>query len=348
MPGCCVQRWSLSLGRWWGVAVYLHIYFLLSALLGLAVTLTEPDLLGESILMVAVLLVSIALHELGHALAAWRVGGKVDAIVLGPIGGLISPRVPDEPEIHVFVALAGPIVHLSIAVMAAAAIAILGEQGELLGLLVPLATPRDLVEPGGMPLVAAKLTLWLNWNLMLLNLLPAYPFDGGPVLRAMLWPALGRRTARIVTARVAMVLAVLIIVAGLATLAADQLPHVPTWIPLVILGTFLLFSARQDLSAADPHERSDVLAGYQLNSDGLDLLDAMWSVDDEDDAVLVEHQQRQQEQGTAALDVSEDDRVDAILARLHSSSIDALSPEEVAVLQRASRRYRRRRGSHDD
>ena len=44
MPGCSVQRWSLSLGRWWGVAVYLHIFFLLSALLALAFTLPEPDL----------------------------------------------------------------------------------------------------------------------------------------------------------------------------------------------------------------------------------------------------------------------------------------------------------------
>jgi hypothetical protein len=217
-----------------------------------------------------------------------------------------------------------------------------------MGLLVPLATPRNLVEPGGLGLVTAKLTLWLNWNLMLLNLLPAYPFDGGPVFRAMLWPALGRRTARIVTARVAMALAVLICVVGLATLATDQSIHVPTWIPLTILGVFLFFSARQDLSAAEPQERADSLAGYQLNSDGLDLLDAMWASDDDDEGVLVEHQQRQPEQTTAAPETSEDDRVDAILARLHGSSLEALSPEEVAVLQRASKRYRRRRGSADE
>jgi stage IV sporulation protein FB len=347
MPGCCVQRWSVSLGRWWGVAVYLHIFFLISALLALAFTLPAPDLLGVSVLMVVVLLVSVTLHEVGHALAALRVGGKVDAIVLGPVGGLISPRVPDEPEIHVFVALAGPIVHLLIAVLAAIVLAIAGDR-QLLGLLNPLVTPPDLVEPGGLGLVAAKLTLWINWILMLLNLLPAYPFDGGPVLRAMLWPALGRRTARIVTARIAMVLAALICVAGLATLGSDLPTHVPAWIPLITLGMFLFFSARQDLSAAEPHERADQLAGYQLNSDGLDLLDAMWSSDDEEEGVLVEHQQRQAEQTSSVSEDSEEDRVDAILARLHDSSWDALSPEEVEVLQRASQRYRRRRGNSDD
>ena len=123
MPGCSVQRWSLPLGRWWGVAVYLHVFFVLSALLALAFTLPAPGLVGTGLMMVGVLLVSVTLHEVGHALAALRVGGKVDAIVLGPVGGLISPRVPDEPEIHLFVALAGPIVHLLLAVLAAIALA---------------------------------------------------------------------------------------------------------------------------------------------------------------------------------------------------------------------------------
>jgi stage IV sporulation protein FB len=287
--------------------------------------------------------VSVLLHEVAHALAAIHVDGKVDAIVLGPVGGLISPRVPDEPEAHLFVALAGPVVHLSLAVLAAIGLAIAGNS-DLVGLLNPLATPQDLVEPGSMWLVSAKLTLWLNWILMLLNLLPAYPFDGGPALRAMLWPALGRRTARVVTARVAMVLAVLICAASLLPLSGELPSRVPTWIPLVTLGMFLFFSARQDLAAREPLEWADQPAGYQVNAEGLDLLDSMWSADDDDEGVLVEHQQRPAApQSDQAHDSSEDARVDDILARLYNSTWDALSPEEVAVLQRASERYRQRR-----
>ena len=342
MLGCCVQRWSLSLGRWWGVAVYLHIFFLLAGLLALTFTLRDPDLMGTGVLMVAVLLVSVALHELGHALAAWRVGGKVDAIVLGPVGGLISPRVPDEPEIKLFVALAGPIVHLLIAVIAAIVLASAGNT-QLLGLLNPLATPQGLVEPGGLGIVAAKLTLWINWTLMLLNLLPAYPFDGGPALRAMLWPPLGRRTARIVTARIAMGIAIVLCAAAVLVITSDVQARVPMWVPLVMLGVFVFFSARQDLAANEIDDRADQLPGYQVNSDGLDLLDVMWSSEDDDEGVLVEHQQRAHSEQNRSVE-DEEARVDDILARLHDSSWDALSPEEVAVLQRASQRYRRRRG----
>jgi hypothetical protein len=164
----------------------------------------------------------------------------------------------------------------------------------------------------------------------------------------MVRPALGRRTAAVVTARVAMGLAVLLCALSLATVGQEFPSSVPMWIPLVTLGMFLFFSARQDLAATDVDAENDPAAGYQLNSDGLDLLDAMWSSDDDEEGVLVEHQQRTQPEQNRRAEVSEDARVDDILARLHNSSWDALSPEEVAILQRASQRYRRRRGtSHE-
>jgi Zn-dependent protease len=334
------------LGRWWGVAVYLHVFFVLSALLALAFLRNDPDLLSAGLMLVAVLLVSVTLHEVGHSLAALHVGGKVDAVVLGPVGGLISPRVPDEPEIHLFVAFAGPIVHLMLAVLAAAVLAAAGNV-QLLGLLNPFATPVNLLV-GSTGIIVAKLTLWLNWFLMLLNLLPAYPFDGGPILRAMLWPALGRRTARVVTARVAMGVALLFCLAPLLPIPLEFQTHMPTWIPLLTLGLFLFFSARQDLAAAATPEWNEEPAGYQLSSDGLDLLDVDWSSDDEDDGVLVEHQPRPAEQNRRAQEAVEDARVDDILARLHETSRDALSAEEIAILERASQRYRRRRGPADN
>jgi Zn-dependent protease len=187
---------------------------------------------------------------------------------------LLPPRVPDEPEVHLFVALAGPIAHLTLVVLASIAL-VVGGQTSVLGLLNPLPA-IDLAE-GSIWLVTAKLTLWLNWVLMLLNLLPAYPFDGGPVLRAMLWPALGKRTARVITSRVAMVLAIGLCASSVVALRSQFDTLVPLWIPLIILGIFLFFSARQDLAGGAPQDQADGLAGYDLDSDGLDLLESMWS-----------------------------------------------------------------------
>src|SRR5262245_9853132 len=291
MPGpamsvCCVQRWSLPLGRWFGVPIYVHIFLLLFAVL--AVACSVPDMAAAGALTVVVLVASVMLHELAHTLAALRVGGKIDAIVLGPFGGMISPRVPDEPEVHLFVALAGPIVHLLLAVLAAVVLASACDT-HLAGLYNPIAMPDDLVDPDKLSLIVAKLTLWLNWILMLLNFLPAYPFDGGPVLRAMLWPAVGRRTARVVAARAAMVIAVELCASSLLTLNSDVVTRLPMWIPLVTLGTFLFFSARQDLAAGATPESSNEPIGYRVSSEGLDLLDVDWSGDDEEEGVLVEH-----------------------------------------------------------
>jgi stage IV sporulation protein FB len=344
MAGCCVHRWSLSLGRWWGVPVRLHILFLLFAVFALAFTI-PADLTGDGAMAVGILLASLLLHEVGHALAAVRVGGQIDAIVVGPVGGLISPRVPDEPESQLFVALAGPIVHLTLVVAAAVVLTLAGDVG-VLGLLHPLA-PLDLME-GGRWLVAAKLTLWLNWILMLLNLLPAYPFDGGPILRAMLWPAVGRRTARVVTSQVAMVIAVGVCCSGLLTLGADRTTPIPMWIPLITLGIFLFFSAKQDVTSAAPHELFDDPAEYRADQGSAEPLEPTWPADEDNEAVLVEHQQRTEdrEQNRRALEAFEDARVDDILARLHDSSFESLSQEEVDVLRRASERYRRRR-PHD-
>ena len=158
------------------------------------------------------------------------------------------------------------------------------------------------------------------------------------------WPA----HRRVVTARVAMGVAFCFCLASLLTLAGEFPTHIPDLDSARHAGLFLFFSARQDLAAGRHARMDEEPAGYQLSSDGLDLLD----VD------VVERRRRRRRAGRAsaatiaeqnrrAQEAVEDARVDDILARLHDSSWDALSPEEIAILQRASQRYRRRRGPAD-
>jgi Zn-dependent protease len=312
--------------------------------------LTPGDDFWHGLIMIGVLLGSLMLHEAAHTLAAIRLGGKVDQVVISPVGGLSSPRVPDEPEIQVFVALAGPIVNLSLVVVATAWLALNGYK-EIRELFNPMVTAQ-LVE-GSYAVVSVKLLLWLNWILTLVNMIPAYPFDGAPIVRAMLWPVVGRRTACVATSRLAMGVSVAMVVLGFLWLPGENQPPsiVPLWLPTLTLATFVFFSARQDLAAAQRLDLSDDMAGYNVRGDGLDLLDELWSQDDDDDAVLVHERnnrrQERQEEAIRAQEEYEDARVDDILARLHGSSLNDLSREEIELLKRASKRYRERRKMKD-
>jgi stage IV sporulation protein FB len=349
MRGCSVQRWSLSLGHWAGIHVRVHIFLLLFAVLSLAYM--PVDLYWPAFLTLAVATASLALHEAAHALAALRVGGKVDTVILGPVGGLVSPRVPDEPEVQLFVALAGPIMHLSLVVVAAVGLALAGN-ANILELLQPLNLSLYDESSTNTWLLIGKLTLWLNWMLMLLNLLPAYPFDGGPIFRAMLWPALGRRTARVVTGRAGMLVGVLIAAAALLQFGPPELDSFTfVKLPLVMLGIFVFFSARQDLVSDWSEDLFDDVSGYRVRSDGVDLLAPMELENDEEEAVLVEHQRRQgepREPRRQSQEACEDARVDDILARLHDTGMSQLSSEEIEILQRASERYKQRLSANGD
>ena len=339
------RRWSLGFGQWGGVPVRLHWLMLLFFALATGVTLDGSWSTG--LMTAGILLASVALHEAAHCISALRLGGEVDAVVLSPIGGLHSPRVPDEPEPQVFVALIGPMTNLTLVVASTVALLALQTSPEqLLSLLNPVA-PMGLLD-GSPAIVGLKQAIWINWALFLLNLLPAYPFDGGPALRATLWPLVGRRTAAVVTAHSAQAIAALLCVAAVFVEKPDPQAIMPLWIPLVTLAVFLFFSAHRDLALAHTLDATaDASLRYPRKPEGYDLIDAAWQ-DEDDDMVLVEQaaESRADHRQHDADEASEDDRVDAILARLHHASFDQLSAEDRAVLQRASRRYRDRR--HDE
>jgi len=124
--------WSVSLGRFAGVQVRLHAFFLLFALgiLYLAsggVTSTDPGLVGDCALALAVLLVSVLLHELAHGIAAQRVGGSVEELVLGPFGGLAPMSVPAQPQLQLIVAVAGPLVNLGLVFLSTMCLLLAGD-----------------------------------------------------------------------------------------------------------------------------------------------------------------------------------------------------------------------------
>lgn len=186
------MSWSITIARIAGSEIRIHLTFLLLlAWIGLAqYAAGGTGAAIGSILFVIAVFACVALHELGHALVARRYGIKTPDITLLPIGGLARlSRLPEKPLEEVFIAIAGPLVNVAIAV-----VLILFFGAEL--------DPKSLTEIEN-PIHGfwSRLAV-VNVFLFAFNLIPAFPMDGGRVLRALLAFQLGRRRATETAARI--------------------------------------------------------------------------------------------------------------------------------------------------
>jgi Zn-dependent protease len=191
--------WSARLGRFAGIDVYVHVTFLL--LLGWiawSAWVATGSLAGvlDGLVLILLLFLCVLLHEFGHALAARRYGIATRHITLLPIGGVAAlEAMPQDPRQEIVVALAGPAVNLAIAALLYLVLEIGGRPGSLLAF-----------DPGGGSLLPTLLAA--NVILLLFNLLPAFPMDGGRVLRALLAFRMDRVRATVLAARVGRVFAI--------------------------------------------------------------------------------------------------------------------------------------------
>jgi Zn-dependent protease/CBS domain-containing protein len=174
------MRWSLKLIRIAGIEVRIHVTFLLFLAW---IALAHYQLGGRPAAMVGVTFIlalfgCVLLHEFGHAFAARMFGIRTPDITLLPIGGVARlERMPERPGQELVVALAGPAVNV---VIAAVLIFFLGRHTDIAHLEF-LEQPR-----GEMLAKLASVNIWLA----LFNLIPAFPMDGGRVLRALLAAAM--------------------------------------------------------------------------------------------------------------------------------------------------------------
>lgn len=171
------MKWQWKLGRFLGIDVYVHATFLLLiGWVGYSYWL-EHGTLAEvinGILFILALFLCVVLHEYGHALTARKYGIKTRDITLYPIGGVARlERMPDKPIEELWVALMGPAVNVVIAVILFAVLAATGGLTSLAGLTIASGS------------FFMRLMI-VNVSLVLFNLIPAFPMDGGRVLRAIL------------------------------------------------------------------------------------------------------------------------------------------------------------------
>lgn len=199
-------KWSIKIGRIAGIDLYLHATFLI-----LVIWLAVSEYLGghnvaamlSAIGFILLLFFIIILHELGHALAARKYGIETRDITLLPIGGLARlEKLPEDPGQELVVAIAGPLVNLVIAAALFVGISIASGPGEVLNVSL---------EGGNF---MARL-MWLNVWLAFFNLLPAFPMDGGRVLRALVAMRLSRERATEIAVNVGHFMALLFGLVGI-------------------------------------------------------------------------------------------------------------------------------------
>jgi Zn-dependent protease len=347
--------WSLSLGRWGGVRVRLHMFFLLFAAFtfylswhdshsGLSQTV---DWLAVQILLV--LLISVVLHEAGHLVAAWRMGGRLDTIVLGPLGGLTSVHGVREPRSEMVVHMAGPAANFAVCLVCVPILA--KTSSGFVGLLHPLAPQGLAISGSSAVLRLLQLLLWINWSLALLNLLPVFPFDGGRAFRAAVlikWPEAGRPAASQLVVTVAKFIAIGIFITAFLLHFGDAESVLPMRFALVLLAIFLFFSAQhEERRCAEEIENDDLLRWGEFSSDLSGLERAFSESGTPATGPLKRWMERRRElriERQLEVEAAEERSVDEILDRLHKRGMDALSPADKALLERVSARLRSRHG----
>ena len=225
------NTWSFRLGRMLGVDVYVHFTFLLllgfiGVAHGLAGRSVDAALTG--VLFFAGIFLCVLLHEFGHALAARRYGIKTTDITLLPIGGLARlERIPEKPAQELVVALAGPAVNVVIAAGLAVGLWLGGYWQTLSSLSL---TGGNLFER----------LLLANVFLVGFNLIPAFPMDGGRVLRSLLAMRLGPVRATNLAAAIGKGIAVVFGFVGLFTNPM-----------LLLIALFVWIGASQEAAAVE-------------------------------------------------------------------------------------------------
>lgn len=257
--------WSFPVGTVKGTTIRVHLTFLLFLVWigGTHYMRGGAAAAAAGVLFMALLFTCVLLHEFGHVVAARRYGVQTPDITLLPIGGVAQlERVPEKPVEELVVALAGPAVNVVIAALLALA---LGG--------VPSPSDGMAVENPGMGLLARL--FWVNVSLALFNLIPAFPMDGGRVLRALLAYRLGYTRATRIAASIGQAVAF-----GLGLLGLFGNPL------LLFVALFVYMGAASEASAVQLREAGQRMIASDAAVTRFDALSPSSTIEDAVESLL--------------------------------------------------------------
>jgi hypothetical protein len=358
--------WSISLGSLFGVAIRVHILFpfvafalVLRAVFHPGSEKPYPDGTAfDVILLMALLFMSVLLHELGHCLGARIVEGDAHEILMWPLGGLAPLEVPHRPRAHFIATAAGPLTSLLIALVAAIGVAgfSFGENSALsppwnpfwaafrtgtveepiLARLYQWSGQERLFtkdEMGAVVLFAR--IFWVNWVLFLANtVILAFPLDGGRLFQCALWPWYGFRQATMTAIIMGFVYMLVIAILGLAY----------NEIFVLFLAMILFATCQQQWIMLETGGEESML--------GYDFSQGYTSLESETPAPRrrkpnfwqrwLQKRAQRKRQREQEIRVAEERRMDELLEKVQREGLPSLTDEERRFLKRVSDRYRHR------
>lgn len=347
--------WSAGVGRWLGIPIRLHLFLLLfvAAIFAFELNLgsggDQRIGSGTGVITVGILLASITIHELAHLLVISRLGGKVDAIVFMPWGGNSDFVLPSSPRVQGAVFIAGPLVNGIIFAIGATILVQFGNT-ELTQLINPFRPHEFNFAEWQFSFI--RILSWINFQLLIVNLIPCFPFDGAQLVRTVIRSINDDVSkTRIESAVMVMGHAVAFAVIGLALLIRDYNwgPIHWSWILLLLSGIVMIFSARfsfheqtriqqdewkdQADSEFDSYYDENTHPSFDYKDDRENLVYSQWLTEKRKERVQQELHSEEEDYRLA----------DEILKRLHGDGLDSLSDGDRLILDRVSARIRRRR-----
>ncbi len=261
--------WSITLGRAGETAIRIHLTFLLLLIwIGVSAWLRGgAGAAVHNVVFIVLLFACVLLHEFGHILMARRFGIPTPEVTLLPIGGVaMLQRLPDKPGEQLLVAIAGPAVNVVIAAILFVALGASLSAEQLAQGLTRIDDPQISL--------LAKLAA-ANVFLVLFNMIPAFPMDGGRVLNALLAMRIGKRRAIEISARIGQALAIAF---GFLGLFGNPL--------LIFIAIFIYMAAASEADVSALHDVTADLSVADAMETGFHSIHADKSLEDAVDMLL--------------------------------------------------------------
>ncbi len=324
---------SVPLGRWFGIRVRVHasLLWVLGFRLFSAGTVGWMEALSYSILLFAIIL----LHEFGHCLGSWMTGGQPQDLLLWPLGGLATTESRHAPWPRFVTVVCGPLVNVILLPILGTVFYLYYHQAPPMDPLFPWVGGSALMKfanahPDAFAVYFSPVGKWLWWaysinfSLLVFNLIPMYPLDGGKLLQISLWKLVGYGRSMRISCITGMVLAVLVGTVGLISGAFMVLG----------IGMFGFYQCMMELRMLKETEVEGDVEPYDLS--------AAWDNPEKPRAARRKGKKRwlRLARKRATKDQAEQAKIDLILVKVKEKGLHSLSWWEKRTLKKATERQR--------